>query len=136
MVKKRKQQKPESPAPSEGLDIPEDEQWRLIQESGVLNQIPLEKPPGGSTAFHPPPADVQDEDSSLSDEIFNAILYIIPFSFCLLMMEMYASPPIKGMFTDRTSLIHHQYGKQPGLKVLVDRMVSGVPSTCPYFILS
>ncbi|KAF8915960.1 hypothetical protein CPB85DRAFT_389537 [Mucidula mucida] len=112
MVKKRKQQKPESPAPSEGLDIPEDEQWRLIQESGVLNQIPLEKPPGGSTAFHPPPADVQDEDSSLSDEIFNAILYIIPFSFCLLMMEI---------------LIHHQYGKQPGLKVLVDRMVSGVP---------
>ncbi|KAG7451029.1 uncharacterized protein BT62DRAFT_1000259 [Guyanagaster necrorhizus] len=47
-----------------------------------------------------------------AEEIFNAIAMIVPFSFLLLMMEI---------------LIRYQYGKHPGLNVLVEQMVSNVP---------
>lgn len=80
-------------------DIPEDEQWRLINESGILNK---------ANSAH----DREDESVPLAEEIFNAITIIIPISFLLLLMEI---------------LIHFQYGKHPTLHALVDRMLSGVP---------
>ena len=98
MVKNRKQQQQksdETPPPSEHLEISEEEQWRLINESGILGQIPLQKPPKYTVVNEVPSLQAQEEeeedDNPLANEIFNAILYIIPFSFCLLMMEMYAS---------------------------------------------
>ncbi|KAG6857352.1 hypothetical protein H0H87_005655 [Tephrocybe sp. NHM501043] len=102
MVRQRKNQQSDKrliDPSSEVPDIPEKEQWRLIKESGVLNKlktIPSEM-----------------EDTPVAEEIFNAVIIIIPISFLLLLMEI---------------LIHFQYGKHPTLKTLVDRMVSGVPS--------
>jgi len=48
----------------------------------------------------------------LGDEIFNAMLLIIPFSGILLLMEI---------------LIRQQYGKETPMEVVLDRMVPGVP---------
>lgn len=56
--------------------------------------------------------EIEEQDSPLAEEIFTAITMIVPFSFLLLMMEI---------------LIRYQYGKHPGLIVLVERMVSNVP---------
>lgn len=74
--------KTSSNAPS-GLEISEEEQWRLINQSGILKQaIP-----------RPRIEEVQEEeDTSLGDEIFNSITMIVPFSFCLLLFEMCAFP--------------------------------------------
>ena len=63
--------------------IPEDEQWRLVNDSGILDKatsIPRQQP-------------VIDEHdvTSLGEEIFGAILLIVPFCFLLLMMEMFVS---------------------------------------------
>ncbi|KAG5638991.1 hypothetical protein H0H81_007899 [Sphagnurus paluster] len=90
----------DSPAETE---IPEEEQWRLINESGILKKVKIDMAPH-----------VDDEDgmSPLAVEIFDAIIIIIPISFLLLLMEV---------------LIHFQYGKHPSWDTLVDRMVSGVP---------
>ncbi|KAK0495363.1 hypothetical protein EDD18DRAFT_1310085 [Armillaria luteobubalina] len=56
--------------------------------------------------------EIEERDAPLTEEIFTAITMIVPFSFLLLMMEI---------------LIRYQYGKHPGLNVLVERMVSNVP---------
>jgi len=57
------------------IEIPEQEQWRIIKQTGILDAAKL-----------------QDqrvvEEISLGDEIFNAVLLIIPFSSLLLLMEM------------------------------------------------
>ncbi|GLB33720.1 hypothetical protein LshimejAT787_0106040 [Lyophyllum shimeji] len=81
--------------------IPEDEQWRLINDSGVLNKIRSARDDSG-----------EEESASLPEEIFNAITIIIPASFLLLLMEI---------------LIHFQYGKHPTLHAVVDRMLPGIP---------
>jgi len=54
----------------------------------------------------------EEEDFSLCDEIFNAVMIIIPFSSLLLLMEI---------------LIHHQYGKTASFDIIMDRMLPGVP---------
>ncbi|KAI0649985.1 hypothetical protein C8Q79DRAFT_941816 [Trametes meyenii] len=96
---------------STAVDIPEEEQWRIIKESGILNQIPSEsKEKQGA-------AEDEDEDyeiSPLADEIFRAIYLVIPMSFMLLLMEI---------------LVHYQYGRKPPFDALRDRMLPGVPST-------
>ncbi|KAK0469931.1 uncharacterized protein EV420DRAFT_1497560 [Desarmillaria tabescens] len=81
--------------------LSKEEKWRLMQESDHP-QVP--DGPGVD--------EIEEQDSPLAEEIFNAITMIVPFSFLLLMMEI---------------LIRHQYGKHPGLDVLVERMVSNVP---------
>jgi hypothetical protein len=66
------------------LEIPEDEQLRIIANSGILHKVT-----GDVDASEPPLLGIREEEKpSLGDEIFNAVLLIIPFSFCLLMMEM------------------------------------------------
>lgn len=62
--------------------IPEDEQWRLIQQSGVLNKIKVDRVAKDSKAE-------VDEAESLADEIFNASVVIMPMTFFLIMMDMY-----------------------------------------------
>jgi hypothetical protein len=59
----------------EHIQLSEDEQWRLVSESGILQQ-----------ASHQ--ASDDSSDTPLAEEIFNSLLLIIPFSFVLLMMEM------------------------------------------------
>lgn len=88
------------------IKLSEDEQWRLINQSGVLKSLSQE----GDLSS--PPISADDEATPLGDEIFNALLLIIPFSFLLLMMEI---------------LILHQYGKNASLSAIMDRMIPGVP---------
>jgi hypothetical protein len=81
--RKEKTKLPSPPLPeaSEQLHISEDEQWRLVNESGILNR----KIPNRSE-------DETEDNTPLADEIFNAVILIIPFSFLLLMMEMCVTP--------------------------------------------
>lgn len=61
------------------IEIPEDEKWRLINQSGILKKD------------IPRPAVVAEEGDGLTpfwDEVFNAAMIVIPMSFLLLMMEM------------------------------------------------
>ena len=74
--------KPDKPL----IDITEDEQWRLINPSGILQNPALVQESRIQSTV-----DVEDEEISLCDEIFNAVTLIIPFSSLLLLMEMYVS---------------------------------------------
>jgi len=81
------------------VEIPEDEQWRIVEETGILKSIPMARPtPHASPAAAPQEADDDDEASfsPLCTEIFNAILLIIPFSSLYVMMDI---------------LAHRQYGQ-------------------------
>ena len=81
------------PQPSKPLvEISDDETWGFIKQSGILDSqaAALDSPSvitlrPGETA----PLEVLAEVTPLSDEIFNAILLIMPFSAILLLMEMY-----------------------------------------------
>jgi len=95
--------KPDKPL----IDITEDEQWRLINQSGILQNPTLVQESRVESTV-----DVEEEEISLCDEIFNAVMLIMPFSSLLLLMEI---------------LIHHQYGKTASFEILTDRMLSGVP---------
>ncbi|KAL1709240.1 hypothetical protein EV121DRAFT_286882 [Schizophyllum commune] len=169
-----------TPNPTPPLDIPEDEQWRLIQESGVLDGLkrpsevraeaeatgqapprapreplvkgaprePLVKgvprePPKGAGASgsrgtplvkeikpgeeitlehltSPGAASLAAEDTTpdpneptpFAEEIFQTASLLIPFTFCLVLMDV---------------LIYQQYGQEAGLWDILDRLVSAVP---------
>jgi hypothetical protein len=77
--RKTKHSKAEHSEDSTGTtDIPEDEQWRLINESGILHKVDSVSQTND-----------QEKDSiPLAEEIFNAVTMIIPISFLLLLMEM------------------------------------------------
>jgi hypothetical protein len=83
MARNRKEKTKSSPPPlpetPEQLQISEEEQWRLVNDSGILSQKVPRSPESE--------LEVED-DTPLADEIFNAVILIIPFSFLLLMMEM------------------------------------------------
>ncbi|KAH7879708.1 uncharacterized protein C8R40DRAFT_1082971 [Lentinula edodes] len=84
------------------IDIPEEEQWRLINESGVLHKINSNQRPSEST----------DSEYSLMDEILDTNMIIIPFCSILLLMDI---------------LIHNQYGRHASFKELFDSMSSRGP---------
>ena len=65
-------------------EIPEDEQWRLVNESGILSKV-------SNISKHV--LNDEDEPTTLAEEIFGAVLLIVPFSFLLLMMEMFVLLP-------------------------------------------
>jgi hypothetical protein len=69
-----------APAQKPPVEISEDEQWRLIQESGVLKKI--------SDTPKPEEAVGNGEPLPLAEEIFNAVVLIMPFTFFLVMMDM------------------------------------------------
>ncbi|KAF7331984.1 hypothetical protein MKEN_00078700 [Mycena kentingensis (nom. inval.)] len=77
--------------------ISEDEQWRLINNSGVLNRVKKHS---------------ETQPLDLSEEIFNASLVIVPMCFLLLLMDI---------------LTFHQYGQPVNLKSIVDRLIPGIP---------
>lgn len=93
MGKNRRPSKQKAPAePQEPLvDIPEMEQWRIIEESGILKKISKDDAEPAST-------NVEEEEGKLSpltEEIFSAINLIIPICFVLLMMDMYVVTQIR-----------------------------------------
>jgi hypothetical protein len=61
------------------VDIPEDEQWRIINQTGILDRV-QEADRASRAASHEP--------ITLVDEFFNTLLYAIPFSSLLFLMEM------------------------------------------------
>ena len=72
--------KPDKPL----IDVTEDEQWRLINQSGILQNPALVQESRVESTV-----DMEEEEISLCDEIFNAVMLIMPFSSLLLLMEMY-----------------------------------------------
>ena len=112
------------------IEIPEDEQRRLIEETGILNKFREVVQDGKSGAVV---EELVEERLPLADEIFNAILYIIPVSFLLMMMEMYVSRiviPRLVLLLIPASLIHQQYRQAASLQAILDRMIPGIPSEC------
>ncbi|KIM90705.1 hypothetical protein PILCRDRAFT_59483 [Piloderma croceum F 1598] len=101
MVERRKATT-KTPEPPQELEISEDEQWRLINETGILK----EAIPRRNTAT------LDSEDTPLAEEIFGAVTLIIPFSFLLFLFDI---------------LIHHQYGRQPTFGEFADRLIPSVP---------
>ena len=92
MARNRKNHdKPAAAGKSSVVDISEEEQWRIINETGILKQVPREM----KTNKPAPDTQVSDEEEGLSpsaEEVFNSIMLIIPMSFMLLLMEMYVKP--------------------------------------------
>jgi hypothetical protein len=60
-------------------DIPEDEQLRLVNESGVLQDLVTQIPTQGRETIEPP---------TFGDEIFNTLVFLIPFSTLYFCMDM------------------------------------------------
>ena len=84
MAKKRKN--PEAQSSSRAETIPESEQWRIIEQTGALKNIPRKAQTPGS----PDDGSLDDEDSPFCNEVFNSALLVIPFSSLYIMMDMYA----------------------------------------------
>lgn len=67
-------------------EIPEEEQWRLIDQSGILSNVP--RPDAKDTR----PKDEEEESnepfSPFCEEIFQSMLLIIPMSSLYFMMIM------------------------------------------------
>jgi len=75
----RKHAKGTKEAPSNQPEISEQEQLRIINETGLLKQLPNS----------PRTARVEeDEETPFAEEILNATLLIAPFTFLLVMMDM------------------------------------------------
>ncbi|KAF8484947.1 hypothetical protein DFH94DRAFT_624346 [Russula ochroleuca] len=107
---KRKNDKNQSQNAPE-LQVSTEEQWRLIEQSGILKKVPA----SDRRPTTPPQASQGNDDEEeypLAEEIFAATTLLIPISFLLLMMYI---------------LIHFQYGQQPSWDVISERMLSGVP---------
>ena len=117
--------------PSEELKLPQEEQWRLVNESGVLGKLSRAGLHDGNLAN-------VEESIPLADEIFNATLLVIPFSFLLLMFEMcvlsnfWSAVELRCCMAIR--LIQNQYARQPSLRDLTDRMLPSVPSEYCTFV--
>ncbi|KAH8118438.1 hypothetical protein DFH11DRAFT_672326 [Phellopilus nigrolimitatus] len=114
MVKQRKQKASSKAVQPETEGVSESEQWRIIEQSGVLKNIPRDTrsaplPPAGSKAEE----ESDDEPCSpLCSEIFNAILFIIPFSSLYIMMDI---------------LAHRQYAHAFTTAQLIEKVVYGIP---------
>lgn len=81
------------------IEIPEDEQRRLIEQTGILKQFQdvQQQQQQGAKDESAPAVEYVEERLPLGEEIFNATLFIIPFSFLLLMMEMCAVHHVLGL---------------------------------------
>ncbi|KAF8211198.1 hypothetical protein K438DRAFT_1806872 [Mycena galopus ATCC 62051] len=98
----RSRSQAKSPKTKPAVEISEEEQWRLINESGILKS--------GALREVETPSD--EDELSLCEEIFSALLLIVPCSSLLLLMQI---------------LIYNQYGQEVNLKTIADRLIEGVP---------
>ncbi|THH17942.1 hypothetical protein EW146_g2944 [Bondarzewia mesenterica] len=114
MAKTRKAKSQKTDKSGATINVSEEEQWRLIRESGILKKVSetasfTETKPG---QIKDQKDELNDEEWPLAEEIFAAVTIIVPMSFLLLLMYI---------------LIHFQYGQQPQYGVIAERMISGVP---------
>jgi hypothetical protein len=82
MGKKSKEQESllrPSEAPVTSTGIPEDEQWRLVNESGVIQGLVSQIPKRERETIEP---------LTFGDEIFNTLAFLIPFSSLYFCMDM------------------------------------------------
>ncbi|KAI0321815.1 hypothetical protein OF83DRAFT_1050570 [Amylostereum chailletii] len=124
MAERRKSKKsPAKPSTEikDDLEISEDEQWRLIEQSGILKRMseayPDARPPNVSVqSAKPSKTQNDDEDEEvfgpLADEIFAAVTIIMPLSFLLLLMYI---------------LVHFQYAQRPDYWEIAKTMATSVP---------
>jgi hypothetical protein len=74
------------------VQLSEEEQLRLIEQTGILKETPVRFRPGQKheASSTPPRASFDEgEDYPLAEEIFAATTLLIPMSFLLLMMYMW-----------------------------------------------
>ena len=91
MSRKPKTKTKNSPPPSSKFEVPEDEQWRLIRESGILkraSETPSFVETKSDQIIHAEAIEDDDEEWPLAEEIFAATTIAIPMSFLLLLMYM------------------------------------------------
>ena len=69
------------------IQLSGEEQWRLIEQSGILKKVPTSDPEPTSSST-PPQGNDDEEEYPLAEEIFAATTLLIPMSFLLLMMYM------------------------------------------------
>ncbi|KAI9512167.1 hypothetical protein F5148DRAFT_973819 [Russula earlei] len=93
---------------SPDLQIPREEQLRLIEQSGVLKKAKAQH----SYLHQTRKTMTARRNIPLAEEIFAATTLLIPMSFLLLMMFI---------------LIHFQYGQRPSWGVISERMLSSIP---------
>lgn len=84
MAKKRKQAAASADEQKPLVDFSEEEQWRIIRDSGVLKKLPTDIEQKAS----PKPQKPEELLSPFTLEVFAALALIIPFSSLLLLMEM------------------------------------------------
>jgi hypothetical protein len=72
------------------LQISNEEQWRLIEQSGILKKVPTSDHEPTSTSSTPQANQRNDDEEEypLAEEIFAATTLLVPMSFLLLMMYM------------------------------------------------
>ncbi|KZO93261.1 hypothetical protein CALVIDRAFT_264979 [Calocera viscosa TUFC12733] len=105
-TRRKRQPARTSDSPKVTEEIPEDEQWRLVQQSGILEQIPtrsLDETPDVT----PDPV-AQPE----SDEIFQCLIYLIPFSSLYALMDV---------------LVHQQYRQEITFYGEASKLIEAVP---------
>ena len=89
MARKRQTDKTQSQNTPD-LQISEEEQWRLIEQSGVLKKVPTSDH-ATSTSSTPQATNHGNDDEEeypLAEELFAATTLLIPISFLLLLMYM------------------------------------------------
>ena len=79
VIMARKNAKGVNESPSDQPEISEQEQWRIINETGLLKELP--NPPRTERVE-------AEEETPFAEEILNAMLLIAPFTFLLVMMDM------------------------------------------------
>jgi hypothetical protein len=88
MARKRQTDKNQSQNTPD-LQISEEEQWRLIEQSGVLKKVPTsEHEPTFSSTPQANQGNNDEEEYPLAEELFAAATLLIPISFLLLLMYM------------------------------------------------
>ncbi|KAG8713355.1 hypothetical protein FRC11_012481 [Ceratobasidium sp. 423] len=83
--------------PSQLGEIPQDEQMRLIKDTGILDRLPAEK---------------EEQLSPLADSILDTAIMAIPLSTLYIVLDL---------------LVQQQYAQQPTVKEELGRVVTNVP---------
>ncbi|KAI0307341.1 hypothetical protein B0F90DRAFT_557364 [Multifurca ochricompacta] len=105
------------------IQVPREEQPRLIKQTGTLKNDPVSVNEPRTISISPQAIPDSDDDGEypLAEEIFAATTLLIPMSFLLLMMYI---------------LIHFQYGQQPSWDIIANKMLSSVPILAVFIFYS
>ncbi|KIM68614.1 hypothetical protein SCLCIDRAFT_105377 [Scleroderma citrinum Foug A] len=106
MAKTRKNASKATSDDLQDIKISEEEQWRLVRESGVLSKVAV------NTDAKESKSEPNDGPGALAEEIFDAAIIIMPMTFFLILMEI---------------LIHHQYARQPTFREVVQKLLNTLP---------